>query len=115
MLAYSENNALNAKISGFLAKLNSYDFYYQTHSLIDLLHKFINDNDLMLFYRSLPNGYQRESNIKAILQLASAQTYANNLYGFLDYIIYHRLGAFRNCHTDSPLSVVFHRHVTVLP
>ena len=84
VLDYKGNN--EDKINLFLQDIKFYQEFLNTHKISETLNKFIEDKDLITYFKSLPDGVEKESNILEFLSIASNEAYAYNLAKFLDYI-----------------------------
>lgn len=83
---FNANEILKLKISNFLEYISSLRFYYEQTDLVSLINKVCIDNDLIFYFKCLPNGLQREANIKEFKKIASAEIYSHNLSGFIEYL-----------------------------
>lgn len=86
MMNYINNEALQSKIKSFLSMVEDLRFYFQTHDLLSTINKVIYENNLLMYYKSLPNGFQRELNILEFVKLCSSNAYSNSIYDFLNYV-----------------------------
>lgn len=84
VLNYKGENEEKVKL--FLSDIIYYQNYLKTHKISETLDKFIEDKDLITFFKSLPDGVEKESNILEFLSITANEAYAYNINKFLDYV-----------------------------
>lgn len=77
---------LGLKLKNFWNTIYEYRNFLNNHTIVDTLEKFILEKGILTFYKTLPDGLEKESNINEFLLFASNDAYAYSLNKFLDYI-----------------------------
>ncbi|MBE5738541.1 MAG: hypothetical protein E7354_02305 [Clostridiales bacterium] len=83
---YNANDNIFAKIKEFLNFLQYYKQYQTNHTLAEMIWDIVEKYSLILFYKSLPKGMERENNIFEFIAFADNDNYKYNLDKFLEYI-----------------------------
>lgn len=83
---YNANDEIMAKIGEFKEFIDYYKMYLMTHSVSDTLWDIIDKYSLLLLFKSLPNGIERENNILEFVSFADNDSYKYNLDKLLSYI-----------------------------
>lgn len=77
---------LGLKLKNFWNTIEEYKIFLNNHKVAETLERFILDKGVLAFYKTLPDGLEKESNINEFLIFASNEAYAYSLNRFLDYI-----------------------------
>lgn len=83
---YNANDEIMAKISKFKDFIDYYKMYLMTHSVSDTLWDIIDKFSLLLFFKSLPDGIERENNILEFVSFSDNDSYKYNVDKLLNYI-----------------------------
>lgn len=86
VLEYNANDEILAKIKDFLSFIEYYKNYLTSHTLAETLWDIVERYDILLYYKSLPKGIERENNILELISFADNENYKYNLDKFLEYI-----------------------------
>lgn len=83
---YNANDEIFAKISRFKDFIEYYNIYLTNHTVSDTLWDIVDTYGLLLYYKSLPKGLERENNILELISFANNENYKYNVDKFLSYI-----------------------------
>lgn len=83
---YNANDEIYAKISRFKEFIEYYNLYLSSHTISDTLWDIVDSFGLLLYYKSLPKGIERENNILEFISFANNENYQYNVDKFLNYI-----------------------------
>lgn len=86
VLSYNANDEILAKITKFLNFIEEYKVYLTTHTLSETLWDIVDKYNLLLYYKSMPKGMERENNILEFISFANNQNYEYSLDRFIEYI-----------------------------
>lgn len=86
MLEYNANDEISAKISRFIEFIDYYRMFLCSHTVSETLWDIVDRYRLIFYYKSLPNGLEREKNIIDFVIFADNEIYKYNLDKFLEYI-----------------------------
>jgi len=77
---------LGLKLKNFWNTIEEYKGFLNNHKIVETLEKFILEKGILTFYKTLPDGLEKESNINEFLIFAANDAYAYSPNRFLDYI-----------------------------
>lgn len=86
VLRYNANDEILAKISKFLKFIEDYKVYLASHTLSETLWDIVDKYNLLLYYKSMPKGMERENNILEFISFANNENYKYSLDKFIEYI-----------------------------
>lgn len=86
VLSYNKDDEILSKITKLKEHLNFYKNYMINHTIFETLEKLLIDFDMLNYFNSLPDGWQKTSNINEFLTFSLNDNYAFCLAKFLDYI-----------------------------
>lgn len=86
VLKYNIDDEILAKITKFLNFIDTYKIYLATHTLSETLWDIVDKFNLLLYYKSMPKGMERENNILEFISFANNENYKYNLDKFIEYI-----------------------------
>ena len=77
---------LGLKLKNFWNTIEDYRFFLNNNKIVETIERFILEKGVLTFYKTLPDGLEKESNINEFLLFAGNEAYAYSLNRFLDYI-----------------------------
>lgn len=95
---YSKDNFFDAVLNyncedEIFEKLNKfYEFskfsglYLTSHTICEYLQKVLDDFDIIIKLKSMPNGIEKVNNVKEFLSLSNSESYKYNVDKFLDFL-----------------------------
>ncbi len=86
VLNYNKDDEICAKISKLKIYIDFYKNYMHNHTIYETLEKLLIDFDMVNHFNSLPEGWEKLSNINEFLTFSINDNYAFCLTKFLDYI-----------------------------
>lgn len=86
VLMYNKNDEIMTKIQKFLDFIEHYKIYLSTHTLSETIWDIVDKFNLLLYYKSMPKGIERENNILEFVSFANNENYKYSLDKFIEYI-----------------------------
>ena len=86
VLSYEKEDVLFSKIKECLTFIENSRKFLTSNTIKDYLLKMIDDHDILLKAKSLPNGEEKSNNILDFLKIADSKNYQYNVDKFLDYL-----------------------------
>lgn len=83
---YNANDEISAKIRQFIEFIEYYKKYLSLHTLSETIWDILERYNILVYYKSLPNGIERENNILEFVSFADNDNFEYNLDKFLEYI-----------------------------
>lgn len=86
VMTYSANDKIKAKIDKFFDFIEKSKIFLANHTIYEFLNNVVDGFEIILKFKSLPNGEEKESNILEFLILSDNDNYKYNIDKFLDYL-----------------------------
>lgn len=86
VLEYNANDNIMTKLVQFFEFIKYYKKYMSLHTLAETIWDILERYNVLVYYKSLPNGIERENNILEFVSFADNENFEYSLDKFLEYI-----------------------------
>ena len=83
---YNENLDICKKINSFFEFLQTTHLYLTQHTIEETIQMILEKFDLIIRFKSMPNGFEKVNNINEFLSIASNENYKFNIDKFVEYL-----------------------------
>ncbi len=83
---YLGDKKIGQKLAKYFEILTTFREYAKYHSLYEVVEKLLNDFGLIHYFKSMPDGLEKESNIYEFLSLCLSESYKYSLSEFINFI-----------------------------
>ncbi len=86
LVAESINSSAGQKVAKLRSVLRNLRLQILNENIADVIRQFVTNENLLVYYKSMPDGIEKECYIKEFINIVASQLYENDLARLLDYL-----------------------------